>query len=488
MRSLPILLANFPTMPWRSNSRSRMVRIFGWVDGWGRWLAWDGAHWKHDDTLSVYDKARRICRDAAEQCGKQQTAQRVRSAQTVSAVERLARADRKHAATVEQWDANSWALNTPAGIVDLRTGRMRPAAREDYCAKITAAAPGGDCPLWRKFLSDITAGDKDLQSFLQRMCGYALTGATYEHALFFLYGTGANGKSVFLSAITGALGEYARIAPIETFIASQNEAHPTDLAGLQGARLVVATETEEGRRWAESKLKALTGGDRIAARFMRQDFFEFTPQFKLAVSGNHRPGLRSVDEAMRRRMNLVPFSVTIPAAKRDGKLAEKLRAEWGGILAWAVEGCLAWQRVGLAPPKAVTSATNDYMDAEDALGRWLDERTAKDKNAKAGSSVLFLAWQQWAASTGEYIGSQKRFSQNLEARGYRVGRTRKERVFIGLRLLRVGEGVTDVTRQPNEPYREIFKPKKLSNGLTRQPVTSVTPKFTRAGRESVVVQ
>src|SRR5262249_4902153 len=152
-----------------------------------------------------------------------------------------------------------------------------------------------------------------------RLLGYALTGLTIEHALFFLYGTGANGKSVLMSTVAGILGSYHRTAPIETFTASTSERHPTDLAGLRGARLVTAVETEEGRRWAESKIKALTGGDRIAARFMRQDFFEFTPQFKLVIAGNHKPGLRSVDEAIRRRFNLVPFTVTIPKAERDEK-------------------------------------------------------------------------------------------------------------------------------------------------------------------------
>ena len=175
------------------------------------------------------------------------------------------------------------------------------------------------------------------------MCGYALTGITREHALFFLYGTGANGKSVFLNTVSGIMADYATTAPIETFIASRDERHPTDIAGLQGARLVTAFETEDGRRWAESKLKALTGGDRVAARFMRQDFFEFVPQFKLLIAGNHKPRLRAVDEAMRRRFNLVPFTVTIPEPERDKDLAEKLRDEWPGILRWMVERCLAWQ-------------------------------------------------------------------------------------------------------------------------------------------------
>jgi putative DNA primase/helicase len=169
-----------------------------------------------------------------------------------------------------------------------------------------------------------------------------LTAATRDHALFFGYGTGANGKSVLLSTVAGILGDCHKTAPIETFIASNVDRHPTDLAMLRGARLVTATETEEGRQWAESRIKSLTGGDRVSARFMRQDFFEYTPQFKLFIAGNHRPGLRSVDEAIRRRFHLIPFAVTIPAEERDGELTEKLKAEWPGILAWIVAGCLNW--------------------------------------------------------------------------------------------------------------------------------------------------
>lgn len=212
---------------------------------------------------------------------------------------------------------------------------------------------------------------------------------------------------------------------------------------------------------------------------MRQDFFEFTPKFKLAIAGNHKPGLRSVDDAMRRRMNLVPFSVTIPFAKRDPKLAGKLRAEWGGILHWMIDGCLMWQRIGLAPPTAVNSATDDYLAAEDALGRWLDERTIRAPNAKAGSSALFQDWKRWAENAGEYVGSQKRFSQNLEARGFATNRTRTERAFVGLSLA-VGRDVTDVTDKPIS-YVESFSRTNLPTGVSGCPVTSVTPKkFTRA--------
>lgn len=150
-------------------------------------------------------------------------------------------------------------------------------------------------------------GHQELIDYLQRVLGYSLAGITREHALFFLYGTGANGKSVFINTVAGVLADYHKTAPIETFTASQSDRHPTDLAGLRGARLVTATETEEGRPWAESKIKVLTGGDKVAARFMRQDFFEFVPSFKLLVGGNHMPSLRSVDEAMRRRIHSFHF-------------------------------------------------------------------------------------------------------------------------------------------------------------------------------------
>jgi D5 N terminal like len=252
------------------------------VAAWGRWMSWDGQRWRADDTLRARDLSRHICREAAGESSKKFKAS-IASAKTVAAVERLAMADRRIAATAEQWDADLWLLNTPGGIVDLRTGATRPADPAAYMSKITGAAPGGDCPMWLGFLRRITGEHEELQLFIKRMLGYALTGETREHALFFCYGTGANGKSVLMSTVAGVLGDYHRAAPIESFTASTMDRHPTDLAGLRGARLVTAVETEEGRRWAESRIKQLTGGDPIAARFMRQDFFEFVPQFKYLV-------------------------------------------------------------------------------------------------------------------------------------------------------------------------------------------------------------
>jgi putative DNA primase/helicase len=413
----------------------RHAGVLRYVAAWGKWLMWkNGQRWCFDDTLNVYDRARHICREAASQANELRIQMAVASAKTVAAVERLARTDRRLAATTDQWDADPWALNTPSGIVDLRTGAVRPARPEDYCTKTTAVAPDGQCPLWKSFLWRITGGSEELIDYLQRILGYSLTGITREHALFFAYGTGANGKSVLISTVAGILAEYHTTAPIETFTASNSDRHPTDLARLRGARLVTASETEEGRPWAEAKIKALTGGDRIAARFMRQDFFEFTPIFKLLIAGNHTPSLRSVDEAIRRRLHLIPFSVTIPIEERDPLLSEKLREEWPGILGWMIEGCRKWQATGLQVPDIVRSATKSYLDKEDAVGSWIDDCCDRDPQSTETSAALWASWLAWARREGEPEGSRKSFSQKLESKGFLSGRTNRGRFFRGLRI------------------------------------------------------
>src|SRR5262245_38828352 len=225
---------------------------------WGKWLLWDGRRWAIDDTLKAWDLSRELCRAHAAECKRPKLAAALASAKTVAAVERLARSDRRLAATVGQWDADPWVLNTPNGTVDLRTGKTRRHAPTDFITKCTTVGPAGSCPLWHQFLEQVTGHDHELEQFLQRMCGYVLTGLTLEHALFFVYGLGGNGKTTYLNAIVEALGDYHRTAPIETFTVARGERHPTELAGLRGARLVTATETEQGRNWAESRLKMLT--------------------------------------------------------------------------------------------------------------------------------------------------------------------------------------------------------------------------------------
>ncbi|RTW74503.1 hypothetical protein DZA07_31300 [Pseudomonas aeruginosa] len=427
----------------------RYHRDWRYVAAWGRWLVWDGRRWRNEETLAATDLIRGVCRHAALQADNPKLAAKLATSGTVGGVERLARADRRHAATTAEWDADPWLLNTPGGVIDLRTGRMRAHDRADRMTKITTATPGGDCPTWRRFLAEVTGGDADLQAYLQRVSGYCLTGSTQEHALFFLYGTGANGKSVFVNTLATILGDYAASAPMDTFMEARGDRHPTDMAGLRGARFVSSIETEQGRRWNESKVKAITGGDKVSARFMRQDFFEYTPQFKLVIAGNHKPAIRNVDEAMKRRLHLIPFTITVPPERRDKHLQQKLLAERDGILAWALEGCLAWQRLGrLDPPPQVVAATEEYFEAEDALGRWLEERCVREANAKSLTAELFTDWKQWAEAAGEFVGSQRRFSDLLITRG-----VEKWRNAAGIRGFR-GVGLKHPMQPAYTPYAD----------------------------------
>ena len=316
--------------------------------------------------------------------------------------------------------------------------------------KITAVAPNRACrhPVWDAFLKKIVPDE--LEKYLCRAFGYALTGSTKEQVLFFLYGLGANGKTKFIEAIAGALGDYHVTAPIQTFMATENPQHPTELARLQGARLVSAVETEHGRRWAQSRINMVTGGDKIAARFMRQDFFEYVPQFKLAIYGNYKPVLRSINEAIRRRMNLVPFAVTIPEDERDLDLGEKLKAEWPGILSWLIDGCIEWQRDGLRPPKGVTEATKKYLMAEDVIEAWLEDRCNRNPDFSYERSKLFASWRAWAKQAEEESGSAKQFYDVLEERGFTATKIGGVRRFKGLELKPDDDGAPPVGQARRE--------------------------------------
>jgi putative DNA primase/helicase len=353
-------------------------------------------------------------------------------------VEKLAMADPRIAVSAEMFDADLWLLNTPGGYVDLRTGQLHPTDPTLLmmkCAAVTPA-PAADCPVWFAFLDRALAGDVQMIAFMQRVLGYCLSGDTREEALFFCYGSGGNGKSVMLNTAAGIFGDYSKAAPMETFVDSKNERHPTDLAGLMGARLVTVSETERSQRWAESKIKRLTGRDAISARFMHGDFFEYRPQFKLLFAGNHRPTLSGVDESIRRRFNMLPFTVTVPAAERDPGLPDKLRAEWPGILRWMIEGCLAWQRVGLQPPDAVKAFTAEYLSEQDALAMWVAEKCDTDPLAFHAKPEMYASWAQWCIRNGENAGTQRDFVQRLlnASAGAREHKRDGTRGLMGLRL------------------------------------------------------
>jgi putative DNA primase/helicase len=323
--------------------------------------------------------------------------------------------------------------------VDLRSGDTQPHDSGHYITKCTSVAPAeGGCPLWQAFLNRILDGDVQLIGFIQRMLGYCLTGLTREQVLFFFYGLGANGKSVLTSTVTGILGEYHRTAPIEMFLVSTHDRHPTELAGLVGRRLVTATETEQGKRWAEARLKQLTGGESVSARFMCRDFFDFVPQFKPLFAGNHKPTLNTVDEAIRRRFRLIPFTVTIPEKERDPELTEKLKTEWPQILQWMIEGCSEWQEHGLAAPASVADATREYLASQDVTRNWLSECTTEDVQSEVTASTLFNSWKEWCEANGEYVGSRKSFSQKLMDLGLPHRHTKNGTAFRGVKVCPLG--------------------------------------------------
>ncbi len=399
----------------------------------GSWFRWDEQRWFKEETRLAFDWTRILCRDL-----NRGRTEKLAKAATAAAVERFAQADRVFAVTSGIWDADPWLLGTPNGTVDLRTGNVFPANRQDYITKIASVSPAsqGEAshPLWSRFLEESTDGNPELQRYLQQMAGYSLTGDTREHALFFVYGPGGNGKSVFLNTLVNILGDYACTSAMDTFTASGNDRHPTDLAMLKGARLVSVSETEEGRAWAESRIKQLTGGDKISARFMRQDFFEYLPQFKLLIVGNHKPVLRNVDDAARRRFNIIPF-IHKPATP-DKQLEQKLRAEYTAILRWMIDGCLDWQRHGLIKPKVVRQATQAYFDDQDLFGQWIEECCVVGRGEWEATAKLYASWKAYADTNGDRPGSIKSFSASMVKREFIPDRKRvngkPQRMFCGI--------------------------------------------------------
>lgn len=403
----------------------------------GRWYEWTGTHWIQDKTDAAFQFVRLLAREISE-TGDAKIVKQVRQVAFARGVETFARSDPALAVTAASWDKNRFLLGTPAGTVDLTTGKRRDGLPDEGITKVTAVAPAetGDCPLFQHFLLEATGGDRDLVKFLQQWFGYCLTGDIREHALLFGYGPGGNGKGVLLNTIVGIMGDYAVVAPADTFTASIGDRHPTDVAMLRGARLVAASETEKGRKWAESRIKQLTGGDPVTARFMRRDFFTFQPEFKLFIVGNHEPTLDTVDDAARRRINIVPFLHR--PEHTDMELTDKLRQEWPGILRWMIDGCVDWQFSGLSRPQCVLDATADYFDEQDLFGQWLSDRcevSVGNERLFATSAGLYQSWCHYSNSAGEKPGSQKAFAALLKKRKLSEARTKSARGFVGIRLI-----------------------------------------------------
>ena len=348
----------------------------------------------------------------------------------IKAMVALAQSEGRIPVRLSDFDSDPNLLNVLNGTLDLSTGKLGVHRRGDMLTKISPVVydPEAKCPTWLRFLDEITAGNKALQAYLQRCFGYSLTG---EHALFMLWGKGANGKSTFLEVSRFVLGDYAQTADFASFMVTKQQGVRNDIARLNGARLVTATESESGKRMSESVVKQLTGGDTVSARFLFSEFFEFVPQFKLWMATNHKPKIVGADDGIWRRIRLIPFTVQIPKDRQDKDLAKKLKAEASGTLNWALEGLRQWRKMGLAEPDTVTAATSEYCADQDVLQHLLDACCQTGTGVRVKGSLLYGAYKKWA---GEFVASERDFANAMSDRGYSRYRTNSERGWEGIAL------------------------------------------------------
>lgn len=359
---------------------------------------------------------------------KSQHAQRLQSGLAVaSSLESIA-------CSPEDFDPDGWALNVQSGSINLRTGTIGPHNRADMLTRLAPTAfTEAACPAWLAFLEKVFAGDQELIGFVRRAVGYCLTGSTAEQCFFVCHGMGANGKSTLLETLRFVLGDYAMTTGTDTFMRARDGRGPeNDVARLRGARFVSAVESGEGRKLDEERIKRLTGGDTVTARFLYREAFEFVPQFKIWLAVNDKPEITGTDLGIWRRVRLIPFNVTIPEREQDRELGAKLRAEASGILHWAVQGCLEWQREGLKPPDIVTAATTEWRHTANVAARFVDEACTRGDGLSVKVGALYGAFQEWAKHQGEEAVSAKAFTQRLKALGFAQERTKTTRTWRGL--------------------------------------------------------
>ncbi len=424
---------------------------------WRAWLIWDGRRWIRDGQLEVDRRAKatiwRLHREAIDLTDPERRnvlvkhALRSEQSARLGGMVTLAQSEPGIPVLREELDPHPWLLNVLNGTVDLRTGQLRPHCRDDLLTRLAPINydPEARSEVWEKFLRDATGGDAAFAAFLQRAAGYSLTGDTSEEVLFFVYGPEATGKTTYIEALKATLGDYATTADFEAFLARpQVGAVRNDIARLAGARLVASVEVDEGKKLAQGLVKQLTGGDTVTARFLYQEQFEFQATFKLWLAANHAPKVSHHDGALWRRILRVPFEQTIAKERRDPQVKAYLSDPARGgpsVLAWAVRGCLAWQREGLGVPGAVTNSTEAYRAEMDPLKEFLADRALLDPSAWAKASELWAAYIAWAREAGEHPVSRLEYADSLRARGCSEDRKKNVgRLWRGVGL--AGDAVT----------------------------------------------
>jgi putative DNA primase/helicase len=463
---------------------------------WQKWLVWAGARWERDDAGQVHRLAKEAVRGIYQEAALSEDedrrkalakhATRSEAADKIKAMLELARSEIP--VSPDELDADPWLLNCKNGTTDLRTGELREHRREDLITKIAPVEydPNAAAPAWAATLERVLPSEA-VREFFKKLCGYAISGDTSEHILPVLYGTGANGKSTVLNALLEAAGEYGMQAAPDLLVAKRG-GHPTEVADLFGMRVVASIEVEDGRRLAEALVKSLTGGDKVRARRMRQDFWEFGPTHTAFLCTNHKPEIRGTDTAIWRRIRMIPFTETIPPAEQDKKLPAKLRSELPGILTWAVEGCLEWQRAGLKAPDEVRKATGAYRSEMDVIGAFLRDECEIDESGAEGYRAtlkdVYGRYEEWCAEGGEKPETRRKFNARLTERGqFRDRRSGPGglREWHGLKLLtKQNAGFAGkLTKRPQNDYNSY------ENNSTRGNSTKHVSSSVRQSEEGV---
>jgi len=408
------------------------------------WHAWDRRRWAQDEKgLRVQALAKETAKSifseiqaAPDQAALFRHARRSQSKASIDAMVWLTRSEPGIPTLITDFDKDGWVLNVANGTLDLRTGELRPHRREDLITNIVEITfdPAAECELWDSFLWRVTDRSDELYVYLRRFVGYLLVGDMSDQSLHFLYGLGANGKSVFCEVLMRLLGEYAVAVSPDLIMLKRHGGIPNDVARLRGVRAALMNETSQGARFDEAKLKDLTGGDTLTARFLHQEFFDFRPTHRIVIRGNHKPAINGTDEGIWRRLRLVPFTVTIPEDERDHQLLSKLEAELPGILNWALQGCREWQADGLKPPPIIADAVRAYREESDTLGRFITECCEVRKLGQVKSSTLFKRYQEFAEAAGERWVASKDLPHEMQRRGFIWKRTKAGGIYEGVEL------------------------------------------------------
>lgn len=458
------------------NNSRRLAERYGhllrWVPEWKSWAAWDGRRWVHDKDSYATKYASEVGKDVWRELAADYQQADPHTRNEISKFARhtnsgrgardmiyLARSDMVSKAS--EFESSPMLLNVGNGTIDLETGRLRAHDPEDRLLSMTDVVfdPKRRCPTWERFLSEIFGGREDLVEYARRIVGYSLTGSVVEQILLFCYGSGANGKGTFYGTVSRMLGEYQCKAPRNLLLRKTQDSHSTDLADLYGKRFVVCAETNDGQYLDEGLVKELTGGDPIRARKLYQDNWQFWPTHKLWLVSNHKPRIVGTDHSIWRRIKVLPFEQTFSGDRIDRDLDKNLAAEMPGILAWAVRGCLEWQRDGLPSPVTIEEETRAYRQEQDVVQQFLDSCCEVGEAFCEGATVLY---DRFKAEFPEADVSQNGFGARLRGKGFTNKRSdgsdfRMPSNLRGWRGLRLKP---DEDRERRRASGEFFKNKR----------------------------